>query len=430
MDCIADVEAHPHQLEFINSSARHPALVAGFGAGKSHAGMLRGFKLKNFSGHKLGVYAPTYALLRDIWYEKFETYCNNYNLLFSLNKSEKVMYIQGFGQVIFRSMDDPASIIGYEVHDSIVDELDTMKKEKAELCWKRILARQRCKKPDGSANTTSVMTTPEGYNFVYDRWKKNPSESYHLIHASTYDNAMYLPEDYIPSLKESYDANLLEAYLNGHFVNLTTGRVYYAYEEEKHHISDKVEQMKFDPTLPICLCVDFNVNPMIWTIVQFRNKYDVRVIAEVCKANTNTWEMCVAIKSFFKTEWAQDKEVVIYGDAAGEHNDTRSTYTDYTIIDEQMRGFFGKVTYKVPRANPAVRTRVLCVNNVLSKGGVRLNASVKELGYDFLQMAYNSNGEPDKSDMKRSHASDGFGYLVAVEFPIVHKRNSVEVTVR
>ena len=425
MDVIADVEAHQHQLDFINSPARHPALVAGYGAGKSHAGLLRGFKLKTFHDHVLGIYAPTYALLRDIWYPKLEDYCTRYNLLYHLNRTEKVMRIKHFGSIIFRSMEEPESIIGYEVHDSIVDEIDTLKKPKAETAWKRIVARQRRKKPDKSPNTTAAMTTPEGFNFVYDRWKKSPGESYHLMHASTYDNQDFLPEDYIPSLKESYDPLMLEAYLKGQFVNMQRGRVYYTYEQEKHKVNMNIP---IDPTLPICLCVDFNVNPMAWVVLQFRSRQDVRILFEHVKPNTSTPDHCISFLQKLPAS-ARDLHCVVYGDAAGEHRDTRSTYTDYAIINEHLRPFFkAGVSFKVPTSNPPVQTRVLTVNNLLSKeGAVKISQDVVELTEDFVQVVYTNSGDINKSDYRRTHASDAFGYFVAVECPIVHKRVYAEV---
>lgn len=426
MDVIAVAECHKHQLEFINSKARHPALVGGFGSGKSHAGLLRSFKLKSgFPEHKLGVYAPTYPLLEDIWYPKFEEYCTFYNLNYKLNKANHRMVIENFGSVIFRSMDKPEAIAGYEVADSIIDELDLLKTDKAKIVWNKIIARQRQRKPRRQINTCAVMTTPEGYGFVYNKWKKKPTKSYELIQASTYDNAKFLPPDYIESLRESYDDKLLKAYLMGQFVNLQSGQVYYSYNEEQVHVKT---DLKFDPTLPVCLCVDFNVDPMIWLIVQHRGRYDIRIIKEIYKNNTNTWDMCDAVKAYVpQILGGRPTSLIIYGDAAGIHRDTRGSYTDYSIIDEQFSKHYTNIQYRVPKANPPVRDRLLCVNNILNKNGLRISESVKELPEDFLQIVYDLKGGIDKKDMARTHASDAFGYLAHYEFPIAHKRRYATV---
>jgi len=425
MDVKADVPSLKHQLKFINSTAIHPAMVAGYGAGKSEGGLRRGMKLKTFPQHKLGVYAPTYGLLRDIWHDKFESFLNYYNIPHNLNKTDNILYIQGYGLVYFRSMDKPESIIGYDHHDAIIDEIDTMKKAKADKAWKRIIARNRSIKPNKAPNTVGAMTTPEGFGFTYEKWVKNKLSRCELIKATTYDNP-FLPEDYIPTLKESYDEKLLEAYLNGNFVNLLQGQVYYAFDSDKHI---KTGEIPIDPTLPLCLTVDFNVNPCIWNIVQFRTRYDIRVIKEVKANNTNTFDMCVRVKKALP-DFCKHMDLVIYGDAAGEHRSTQSTETDYTIMHREFTAHFRTVSYKVPNANPPVKTRTLCVNNVLSKNSVKLSKSVVELAEDFIQVVYTDKGEVDKSDMKRTHSSDGFGYFASVEAPIIHKREYMEVRQR
>jgi hypothetical protein len=53
-----------------------------------------------------------------------------------------------------------------------------------------------------------------------------PAPGYELIQAKTEENAHNLPEGYIDSLRDSYPSNLLAAYLDGEFVNLTSGSVY------------------------------------------------------------------------------------------------------------------------------------------------------------------------------------------------------------
>jgi hypothetical protein len=69
-------------------------------------------------------------------------------------------------------MENPDAIVGYEVADSMVDELDTLPTAKANEVWNKIIARNRQKKPDGTPNSVAVGTTPEGFRFVYEKWQK------------------------------------------------------------------------------------------------------------------------------------------------------------------------------------------------------------------------------------------------------------------
>jgi hypothetical protein len=68
-------------------------------------------------------------------------------------------------------MEQPQRIVGYEVAHSLVDEIDIMAADKARDAWNKIIARNRQK--CGMPNTVGVATTPEGFKFVYDRWKKH-----------------------------------------------------------------------------------------------------------------------------------------------------------------------------------------------------------------------------------------------------------------
>jgi hypothetical protein len=430
MNVIAEVESLKSQQEFVHSPATFPAIIGGYGSGKSTGGLYRimNKKIKNLRC-PVAIYAPTYGVLRDVWFDKLEEFAQKYKMKYFLNKSAKEMYLQGASKIIMRSLDDPASIIGFEVADSIVDEIDTIPKTKAEDCWKKVIARNRFKKPKGEKNTVGAVTTPEGFRFAYNRWEKNKTEKYVMYRADTRENSDNLPEEYISDLIDSYDPILLQAYLSGLFVNMTQGSIYYAFEQERH-IVDK--PMPVNPALPLNLCVDFNVNPMNWVLTQHTSREDIRVLHEISMPNSNTPKMCKELLAWVpkNREGRCDLNLVVYGDASGGHRDTRSNGTDYTIIDQELRSYFNSVKYRVPEANPAVETRIKCVNARLAHNTIRLNPIVKEIKEDFIQCVRNKYGEVDKSDLLRTHASDALGYYIAFEFPIIIKSKSAEVKFR
>lgn len=419
---IADVETLPSQCEFINSKAIHPALIGGYGSGKSAGGLFRAMMLKfKYPNQKIAIYAPTYPLLRDYWFEKLEEFGNKYNLPFFLHRQNKEFNIKGFGKIILRSMDDPAGIISYEVAHSLVDEIDLFPKDKAADRWRRILARNREMLPDKSKNTVAAMTTPEGYNFAYDRWKKNATKEYQKYRARTEDN-VFVSKDYIQDLRDSYDEVLLEAYLEGNFVNLKQGSIYYTFDLEKHATEKK---LLLDPTLPVNICVDFNVDPMVWIVTQDRGKENIKVLKEITRRNTNTWDQCKIVKELIPKNY----DIVIYGDASGSHLDTRGVYTDYAIINKEFRGYYRSIVYRVPAANPAILSRTKCVNNLLGKGFILIQDKCEYLIEDLIQCCYTPKGEMDKSDLKRTHASEALGYYIVSKFPIKIERPIPEVKI-
>ena len=157
------------QYEYIYAQEPFPALVAGFGAGKTEAAVSRAIIGKlAYPTLNRGFYEPTYDLIRQIAFPRFEEMLENLSIPYRLYKSPlNYVEIEDHGKIIFRSMDQPQRIIGYEHADADIDELDTLKEADAAEVWRRVLSRNRQKKPDKKPNTLGVTTTPEGFRFVY-----------------------------------------------------------------------------------------------------------------------------------------------------------------------------------------------------------------------------------------------------------------------
>ena len=234
----------PHQGKFIKTFLTDDqiwalALVSGFGGGKSHTLATSAvLLLLRFPGINIGVYSVTFDLIKLVNIVQVISILDQLNIKFSINKADYIITVPSYGKIIFRSLDNPARIIGYETAFSLIDELDTLDQHKAEFAWNMVIARNRQRLPAdyNIRNKIGVFTTPEGYKFVYKRWQKNQKPGYALIRARTEDN-IHLPPEYISNLKDSYPDNLIDAYLNGHFVNLTGNVVYYAFDRNKNHLS-------------------------------------------------------------------------------------------------------------------------------------------------------------------------------------------------
>lgn len=226
---ILETGGTPAQCTFVMSDDPFPAFVAGYGAGKSHALALRAIRLLIEHKTDVAYYMPTYDLVRLVGFKRLVELLTNASLNFEQNKTNFTLSVKGYGMVIFRTMDDPDKLVGYEVGHSLLDELDTLPTDKAELIWQRALARNRLKIKGGHRNTVAVGTTPEGFRFVYEQWGRDvikaEASGYVLYRGRTMDNK-HLPVDYVDNLRNQYPSQLLEAYLNGEFVNLSDGIVH------------------------------------------------------------------------------------------------------------------------------------------------------------------------------------------------------------
>jgi phage terminase large subunit-like protein len=222
-----DLQLSAPQNVFLNQlDSKFRAYVGGFGSGKTFVGCI---DLLMFAGRHpkvtQGYFAPTYSAIRDIFYPTIEEAGELLGYTVDVNVGNKEVHLYRgkfyYGTVICRSMDNPHTIVGFKIARALVDEIDILPKVKAENAWRKIMARLRLV-IDGVVNSIGVTTTPEGFLFVHNRFASNPTESYSMVQASTYENQKYLPEDYIDTLLESYPEKIAKAYIRGEFVNMTS----------------------------------------------------------------------------------------------------------------------------------------------------------------------------------------------------------------
>jgi hypothetical protein len=397
------------QFKFVTSSSRFPAFVGGYGSGKTEAGITRtlSYKLK-YPFLNVAYYLPTYDLINLIAFPRIEEILNRLKLEYRANKNDKVISISGCASIILRTMDRPEKIVGYEVADSVIDELDTMPQDKAYDVWRKIVARNRQKKPDGDKNTVGVCTTPEGFRFVYEKWKKDPFDGSELIRASTYSNELNLPEGYIDSIKNTYPDAMLQAYLNGEFVNLAHGCVYPDFDRQLNGC-DSI----YSAGEPVHIGMDFNVGKMSASVHVSRDG-DPHAVDEF-HGYLDTPHIIAAIVEKY---WSKERScsIFIYPDASG-GNRKSSNASESDIALLRQAGF----TVLANKRNPFVRDRIAAMNKMIFCNGVRrykVNVDkCPHLVETLEKQAYDKNNEPDKSS-GFDHMGDASGYYISYTFPI------------
>lgn len=386
--------------------------MGGFGSGKTFVGCLDLLIfMMAYPKTRQGYFAPTFPLIRDVFFPTLEEAAHMLGFNVQFNESNKEAHVfwgrRYYGTVICRSMDNPKYIVGFKVARALVDEIDTMNTAKATIAWNKIISRLRLKIP-GVVNGIGVTTTPEGFKFVYNKFKKEPTQSYSMVQASTYENEEYLPEDYISSLRESYPTQLIDAYLDGKFVNLKSGGVYPSFSR----VFNK-SYKALDEDRPLLIGMDFNVNPMCATVGQLYGE-ELHIVDEIVLENSNTEAMAQEIRSRY-VKWLFKGTIEIFPDAAGNQRQTNATNTDHQIL----RDYGLSVT--VDGSNPRVRDRVNSVNaRILSGEKVRylfINPLCVKTTECVENQIYDEQGKPDKKE-GFDHMNDALGYLIWHLFPI------------
>lgn len=391
-------------LSGLNTKFR--SYVGGFGSGKTFVGCL---DLALFAGAHpqtiQGYFAPTYRDIRDTFWPTMDEAATLLGFNAKVKRADKeVELYRGrsyYGTIICRSMDDPGSIVGFKIARALVDEIDILPKEKAQDAWRKIIARMRLVLP-GVVNGIGVTTTPEGFRFVYETFKRDRKPGYSMVQASTYENEQFLPPDYISSLRETYPQELIDAYLMGEFVNLTSGTVYRSYNRQECRSDETIR-----PLEPLHIGQDFNVGEMASVINVQRG--DIWHAVSELSGIMDTPALIETINS----KWP-DRKIYIYPDASGGSRKTvNASESDLSLL--RKAGF----TVRAKDSNPPVKDRILSVNTAYAKGRLKVNdKACPRFAEAQEQQAYDKNGEPDKTT-GHDHHNDAEGYFAFWNMPVL-----------
>lgn len=421
------------QFEFYSMEKQFRAFVGGYRSGKTYLGCVRLCILAlSYPGIKLGYFAPTYPQIRDIFYSTIADVAELFGMTVSIKVSTNEVTLIYYGDVHAvikcRSMEHPSRIVGFDINHALIDEIDTMKKEKADQAWKKIIARLSSSGFDEArlydeevnadlviealeTNTVDFTTTPEGYGWVYDlfvrqlKGDEDLQRYYGIVHASTKQNASNLAKGYIDSLYATYPPNLVEAYINGKFTNLTSGSVYTCYDRK---LSSSTREIT--PHDHLHIGMDFNVGKMS-AIVHVKDKRTTTAVDEFMGL-LDTPAMISAIQNRYPKH-----RVTIYPDSSGKNR--KSANASETDVS-QLRSAFNVI---VSGRNPFVKDRIASVQAMLcNANGERRyfinEAKCPETAESLEQQVYNKQGEPDKSH-DNDHPNDALGYFIHSQYPII-----------
>lgn len=404
-DTLALIKAdlHPGQLQFVNDqTSQILGVAAGYGAGKTRALCAKAVSLAIANQGYIGcVMEPTGPLIRDIWQSDFDDFLEAYSIPYSFRASplpEYVLHLPGGDtKILCRSFENWSRIIGLNLAWVLGDEIDTVAPSISAKAFPKILGRLR----SGNVRQFAAASTPEGFRWMWQTFASEDAlgrSDRALIRMRTEDNP-HLPPDFIERLRANYDPQLLKAYLNGEFVNLTTGQVYSRFERAKHVkplplLTDRFGNVYEDqqPGRPangelILAGVDFNVNntnavllvrrgPLLWAFDEVVAAYDTDALGQEIRRRY------------------PDHKIHGYPDASGNKRTTNASRSDTAILEG-----YG-ISNMAPSANPPVRDRVAAVQAVLENGKrettLFLSPACKKTVECLELQSYTEKSEPDK----------------------------------
>ena len=224
-------EPLPSQKVFHDSEARFKVFSGPVGSGKTMALCQEVVRYTYQNKGRTGlVGAPTYPMLRDATVASLCELLDYVKIAFEMNKSTNTMTIQEVGsRILFRSLDEYERLRGTSLAWFGVDELTYV----PEQAWLRLEARLRDLKADLLGGFG--VGTPNGFDWVYRRFRADPVKGSELIEAKPFENSHVLDRtpDYYERLQASYDEQFYRQEVLGEFVNTRSGQVYYGFQRKK-----------------------------------------------------------------------------------------------------------------------------------------------------------------------------------------------------
>ena len=406
-----------NSLHFPEKSARFIVAICGRRWGKSVAASKEIEVMLNIPKTRSWVVAPTYQtaekVFREVWHSIIQNRDPKKNIQ-TTRASYKDMYIETTTGSTFeaKSADNPNSLVGEGLDLLILDEAAKQKK----IVWEMYL-RPTLSDRKGRA---IFITTPEGYNWVYDLYLKGQKDEEWLsFNSPSWKNQFAYPEGADDSdLKEAKRNLSVEVFDQEYGSKFTSfaGRVY-PFDRDLD-----VGKFPYDPSFPTFCSLDFGYRmpAVAWFQTNMvEGKWHINIIDEIIhESNVKTDDLARRVKS-------RPYNVQAYfGDPAGKSVQGQSGLGDMEIFRKfgmSIRCVRDKVSTNIASGISHVRG---FIENAEGERFVHLDHKCRGLTEDFENYRYpehkeGTNLKPDPlKDGIHDHGMDMVRYFFINRFPI------------
>lgn len=374
--------------------------------------------------HTYWFVSPTYDQAKQQYRRLIGMLWNCREVMTKKNQTElRVKFING-AQIIFKSGDSPDNLRGVSLNGVVVDEVRDQNPDLWALVLRPML------------NTTGgwaiFISTPNGFDAfweLYEFARVDTTGEWGHMQASAYECPLY-PQKELDSLRNMMTEAEFAQEILAEFRDMTAGRAYYNYGTHNERMDSPFAKPgeEYSEHLPILLGMDFNLNPMAWTLGQHLNR-EFHWTDEIHLAGSNTPEAAkVLIEKLFSSGVCMEKVgVILCGDASGKATQRTSNKSDFDIVKEHL--FLAGIKYsdRTPDSNPSIKDRVNTVNAALKSGTGKVSMTLNpvkcvNLRKDFQRVVWKNSSDKaildEGSKHERTHNTDGVGYPICVFAPI------------
>ena len=372
-------------------------LCGGYGCGKSFSIVLMIICIAKFyQGYDItvGLCSTTITLLKKTVILDLEKLFKKTGSHFDYNQQDNIITI-GTIRFLLIATGQPTDIYGPNIHICLCDEVDELPEQKAIEAHKALSERTRLTLPDGRKPFIMYFSTVHGYRGLYKIVQKLKKDrlKYVLVRGLTKNNTSLDPQ-YVKNLYAIYDDMERLAYLEGRFVNLLSGRVYYDYNEAT------------------CKCEPFEVTPdMVVMIGQDLNSGFSKGAAVIKKDK----------KLYIVRGWS-------FKEIGGAPAIMRRTYMQNQILwfpdtsgKEVMKGYKQEIIdhgigCRIGSSNPRKMDREFYVNKLFKMGLLKIFdcKETDDLAESIKTLSLNDMGQPEKGKGEDApdHYADALDYVI------------------
>ena len=405
-----NLRLHSAQAKVFNDKARFKVMVCGRRFGKTQA--LKAEIIKEaFAKPKSVIWyvAPTYKQAKRLmWSELKEAVPRSF--IKKTSEVELIMELKNGSKISLFGVDKPDGLRGSSLDLLCMDEYQDFNSDEifSKVLYPTLTDRR---------GRVVVAGTPKSYNLLYDLymrgfdpgWKKHGWKSWQFV---TADNP-FIPEDEIEAARRNLDPKSFNQEFMASFETMQ-GKVYYAFDRKLH----ASRFLPFNPSLPIWIGQDFNIDPMSSVVLQPQPNGEIWIVDEIHLRNASTHELSEVIEQKF---FRHKRAVEIYPDPAGAARGHTRGESDLDIL-RQMG--FRKLFYK--RKHPLVADRINAVNRMFltASGESRLFVSnnCSQLIRSLEQTIYKEGTREVNKKLGTEHMTDALGYVIDFRFPVQKKQ--------
>ena len=339
----------PAQRDFIDdTSHRIVGYIGGFGSGKSFALAAKAITLGlENPGTTAMVAEPSFPMIRTVFIPAMDAALEQWGIDYDFRVSPQPEYTlklpTGNVRILCQSAENWQRVRGQNISFVLWDEADTSPVETAQKAGEMFLARMRV----GKVNQLALASTPEGFRYCYRTFVEQNGPDKRLIRVKTRDNP-HLPEGFIESLQRNYPAQLINAYLEGHFVNMASCSCYPEFDRSLNYTDAGATELD-----TIYVGIDINVGNCV-TQHLIRRKDEFHFFAE--KVYRDTQQIAAGLKELYPHHF-QTGQLVLIPDAASKQRSTAAA-------QESDLGILKKAGHTVSpqQSNPLIQDRINAVN--------------------------------------------------------------------